>query len=815
MSFTAEEVQKTLADTISSLEIQHSEEKKKYKERITELEKNLKDKEQKLNELSDKFTSTKKKKEEGYKQMIENLNHDKEELQKELENKLNDFKSSLINMSTMENKIEFQKQNIMELELAKKKLLEEIETLKKDKEKLIKDSEQKYTILQNQYFLVQKQLDGFNDKEKEYQNDINKRDKNIEELNKHINELNEKIKKQEDNYNNWLHYINEVKEKEEKLNKEREQLNNEREKCNILNQELIKKKNEEIKKQSEIEKLMKVDEVKKDKTDSEEKQETKIYNSSEEQEKIISDLLCELLLKLNNLQYFISLFDLLDKSLKQYDELKYIINLNSTSHESMNDILYNFYESLYSYFSVQQKSATLNDFLLQKTFRLTDITKEDVEIIKKINSIKFSSNISILDSYRKKRELFFKSIELTFNVLKDKMLGEKQKSTNNNIVSLNQNEFLKITKPPLELEINFDEILKVDYTLVKYQVNNIFGKLRELTIHISDMPIFLIYSLIVNCHNLNNIKLIFLKDESEEKNKKNIEKLNDICPIILNYLKKLNSFSLINLPLISNKLSKFEESLKISKIKKLALSNCFQKKEDVTSIIPFLSQNTLSEIDLSSHNFNIPSSLSNTFLNYNLNKQLVSMNFNNCKLNDDDIKSITNYIVSSTSLLVCDIGKNILSPKSCSTFGYCILKTTSLETLKINECGINGESLLFIFNGKGSKPLKNVNLNGNEFGDIGLVSISAFMKNSPSLESIELEKCGGTDMGFISLVNMIQGNTNSKIKYVNFHKNNVTNASLGILKKFNDIFTSRKVVFALDKMEGQGDSSEIDCAIFT
>lgn len=52
--------------------------------------------------------------------MIENLNHDKEELQKELENKLNDFKSSLINMSTMENKIEFQKQNIMELELAKK-----------------------------------------------------------------------------------------------------------------------------------------------------------------------------------------------------------------------------------------------------------------------------------------------------------------------------------------------------------------------------------------------------------------------------------------------------------------------------------------------------------------------------------------------------------------------------------------------------------------------------------------------------------------------------------------------------------------------
>ena len=172
-------------------------------------------------------------------------------------------------------------------------------------------------------------------------------------------------------------------------------------------------------------------------------------------------------------------------------------------------------------------------------------------------------------------------------------------------------------------------------------------------------------------------------------------------------------------------------------------------------------------------------------------------------------------MVSSSSLLLCDIGKNILSPLSCSTFGYCILKTTSLETLRINECGINGESLLFIFNGKGSKPLKHVNLNGNEFGDIGLVSISAFMKNTPLLESIELEKCGGTDMGFISLASMIQGNTNSKIKYVNFHRNNLTNASLGILKKFNDTFTNRKVVFALDKIENQGNNFDIDCAIFT
>ena len=801
-SLSAEEVEKTLADSIASIQKSFDTERQLYKDKISKLEATIKEKDEQMQDLNEKFMS-KRKKDDVNKKVMEHLNQEKELIQKELEMKITEYKTALIELSTLNNQIEFDKQKIMQLELEKKNLNKKLEESIKAQE----ETEKKCDAIQNQCFLIQKKVDMNNQENLKFQGIIEEKNKKIDELNNHINELNEKIKQYEDNNNNLLNYIKEVKENEDKLNKEREQIKIEREQYNSFKEEINKKKDEEIKK-LELEKLMKKEEEK-------EIKEEKKENSLEEQEKMIIDLLCEFLLKLNNLQYYISLFDLLDKSLKQYDELKFINNLNSSSHESMNDILFNFYESLNSYFSVQQENATLNDFLLQKTFRLHDVSKEEVEIIKKINSIKFNQEANILDIYRKKRELFFKSIELTFNVLKDKILGEKKKINNNSNISINKNEFFKITKPPLELEINFDEILNIDYTLVKYQVYNVFRKLRELTIHISDIPLFLIYSLIVNCHNLNNLKIVFIRDKSEQKYNSNIEKLNEICPIIINYLKQLNTFSLINVSLSSNKLSLFVESLKNSKIKKLTLRNCFQKKEDINLIIPYFSQNILSEIDLSNHNFHIPSILNNTLLNYNLNNKLTSIIFNDCQLNEDDIKSITNYIVSSTSLLVCDIGKNILSPKSCSTFGYCILKTTSLETLRINECGINGESLLFIFNGKGSKPLKHVNINGNEFGDIGLVSISAFMKNSPLLESIELEKCGGTDMGFISLANMIQSNTNSKIKYVNFHKNNVTQASLGILKKFNDVFTSRKVVFALDKMEGQSDKIDVDCAIFT
>ena len=795
---TVEEIQKTLSDSMQSMQKMMEDERKSYKEKIKNLEETLKEKEEEIKDLKNQLISKKRKKED--KKLIENIQQEKELIQKEIDSKITEFKEALIEVSTLKNQLEIKNQEFMQIELEKNQANEKL-----------KESEQKRVVMENQFFVFEKQIKDQNLLIKECNNNLIEKDKIIKQKDIDYNKLKQEFSQKENDYNGLLQYINELKIQEERLKKEREEVKIEIEKYNSLYQELIKEK-EELK-NAEIEKLVKQKE--KEQEEGKEKDKNEDYDKEkenidfEDQGKMIIDLLCEFLLKLNNLQYFISLFDLLDKSLKQYDELTYINNLNSSKHELMNDILYNFFESLKSFFLIQGETTTLNNFLLQKNFRLTEITKEDVEIIQRINSVRISKDINILEVYRKKRELFYKSKEFTFNVLKGKILGEKQKEIKS------QNEFLQITKPPLELDINFDDIINHNYSLVKYQVHNIFSKLRQLTIHISNIPIFLIYSLIVNCHNLNTLKIIFINNESIQQNNINIDNLNDICPILLNYLKKLNTFSLKNLPLSSNKLASLIESLKLSKIKKLEINNCFQKKEDITTIIPYFSQNTLSEIDLSNHKFHIPSALNNSLLNYNINTQLTSIIFNNCQLNEEDIKSITNYVVSSSSLLLCDIGKNILSPLSCSTFGYCILKTTSLETLRINECGINGESLLFIFNGKGSKPLKHVNLNGNEFGDIGLVSISAFMKNTPLLESIELEKCGGTDMGFISLASMIQGNTNSKIKYVNFHRNNLTNASLGILKKFNDTFTNRKVVFALDKIENQGNNFDIDCAIFT
>ena len=790
MSLSVEEIQKSLEESMKSMQEQMENDQKKSREKIAKLEKDLKKKDSEINELKTSLLSKKAEDEIGNK-LIAQLNTQIRKREKEIEEKNEAHQKDSMEISNLNNQLSLMTQSVLQLEMDKKNLSEKLKSF------------------ENQMFILQNKLDSSDKEKRDILKKVEEKDDIIKEKDKNIEELNEKVKKIEENNKSLLLYIKEVKEKEEILKKKQEELENYKEKIKqeiLINQE--KKEKEEKKKMEKVE---------------EKKENIKEYTKSfEGQEKIIIDLLCEFLLKLNNSQYFISVFDLLNKSCKQFEELKFFYKLNSLRHESMNDILVNFFDSINSYFSISKEKATLNDFLQQKSFKYSKIDKDDVEIIKKITAIKLTNNVNILDIYLKKKELFLKSKEFIFNLLKGKILLSQEndiqiENYGKEGVPPEKDIFLNITTPPQELAVDLDKLLKQDYALVKYQVDNVFSKLRELTLKVSRFPLFLLYSLTVNCQNLHTLNIEFIKDEeSIENNKKNIVIMNETCPKLISYLKELECFSLINLPLLSIHLPDLSAALKNSKIKKLSLINCIQSKDDSMQLIPYFSlPNALTEINFSKHpKLNLPSELGTSLLNYNINKNLISLNFSECELKENDIKDIANYVVASNSLLVLDIGKNILSPLSCSTLGYGILKTSSLETLKLNECDINEESLLFLFNGKGSKPLKHINLNGNKFGDIGLVSLCSFMKATPLLESIELEHSGGTDMGLKYIVNTIQENENNKMKYINFRNNNITNISLDLLKKSNDYFTKKKVIFAIDKITSNN-YDDITCVMFT
>ena len=440
MSLSVEEVQKTLEASMKSMQEQMKNDQKVSREKISKLEKEIKIKDKEINELKSSLLSKKAEDEIGNK-LIAQLNSQIRKREKEIEEKTEMHQKDSMEISNLNNQLSLKTQNILQLEMDKKNLNEKLKSF------------------ENQMFILQNKLDSADKEKSNIEKKVEEKEEIIKEKEKNIEELNEKIKKIEENNKSLLLYIKEVKEKEEILKKKQEELENYKEK---IKQEIIV--NQE--KKEEQKKIEKVEEKKENIKDT--------AKSFEGQEKIIIDLLCEFLLKLNNSQYFISVFDLLNKSCKQFEELKFFYKLNSLRHESMNDILVNFFDSINSYFSISKEKATLNDFLQQKSFKYSKIDKDDVEIIKKITAIKLTNNVNILDIYLKKKELFLKSKEFIFNLLKGKILLSQE----NDIQIENYGKtdappekdvFLNITTPPQELEVDLDKLLKQDYALVKYQ----------------------------------------------------------------------------------------------------------------------------------------------------------------------------------------------------------------------------------------------------------------------------------------------------------------------------------------------------------
>ena len=752
-------LQEMFLTQITSLKNQLEEEIQNHKLETDKLEKIIKAKNKEIEKLESKTT---------WEMVEDNSSIIKDQL--EATKKLNETFQAEVQKKTKE--LTNVQKEVTDLKEENTNLNNEIEKLNRE----LKQINTQYETIKNQFDLLQKQNKAMKEREEKIKKETEVKQNEIDELKK-------TVKKLEDNNSDLIKYVKEVQEKEEEKTKKEIQLRLEKEK------ELKEKVNDinKIKKENESKDM-----------------------DQEEKDKFLTDILCEFLLKLNNSQYFISVFDLLDNCLKHYEELKFFKKMESLYGCPLNHTLYNFFGSFSSYISISSENISLSDFLSQKFFKYSEINKNDIELIKRISSIKISKDIKILDLYRKKKELFFKNVNLTFDLLKNKIVNDED---NKKMNLLNDKpEFLQTTKPPKDLTINFNEINIYKFgSLVDYQIYNILPKLDKLKIISSDAQLSILYSLVLNCKNLISLEIVLTSDYFNSSNS-SLDIFNDTLPILFIYLKNLSEFSLENIYLSNKKIPEIISSMKNASIKKLSLINCFKSKEDLSLFSDyFFTPNNIIEINLSNHDFNVPTLLSTSLLNYSKSKNLTSISFSGCNLNKEDIEYITNYLIESPIVTYCNLSNNPLTQIACSTFAYCLQRTKSLETLIMNNCGINGETLLFLFNGKGSQTLKHINISDNNIGDIGLVSIGAFIKNSKQLEILEIKNCGGTDMGFNSIVNTIHLNDKNKIKTIHYEKNEISLVTYEMLKKLNEILKAKDVIFYLDKIEGQ---YNIDCVKF-
>jgi len=798
-----EVLQKSFMESMDSMTKIHEKEKKELEAKIEEIKKEKESFEEMFRENikknSEEINALKKKNKELASQVSGNIgtNEEVEELKrmnKDLSSQIGESIKNKEKCIKLEKELSSKNEEIKKNEEKIKNLeekLKEFDDIKDAKQKMKEMSDQ-INNLKNQIFLDEKQKKDFKEKIENFEKIVKEKDDNL-------NKLTEDIKKFEKQNKELLEYVKKSKEEEKKKKIDEEKMRIEMEKLESLKREEEKRKEEERKRKEEEEKSKS---EKKDKNDMDD----------EKKNKFLTDILCEFLSKLNNSQYFLSVFDLLNKCLKNFDELNYFSNMALKYNYNINDLLFNFFTNLKSYIILTGKDSSIKNLLAQKTFKYSDIDKDDIETLKKIKNVKLGEN-NILEIYKKKRDLFFQKVGLTFDLLKEKILNEENKETpsgdtktQSGVTNNNEHpELLSIKKPPSELNINFDQIDTIKLApFISFQISNIFTKLEHLSIEVSKVNLDIFYSLIFNCLNLKSIKISLNTKEKDAQNESNIEILNSIIQIIFTFLKNIKEFSYTNITLLNKYLPDIVLSIKNSKLQKLTLNGCFTSKEDIAMFNSYFSgENDLTEIDFSNHDFNIPSLLGNSLLNYQISKKLTSINFSNCNLIDEDFEIISKYVSENNLIKYCNLSNNKVSQKSCFKLGTMVEKSTSLEKLLLNNCDLNGETSLLLFNSKGSSGLKYLDISGNTLGDIGLMGICPFVKNCPKLEIFELKEVGGNDMGFNTLINCVK-NTNS-IKEVHFENNKITKVSVDMIKGLNEEFKNKGVKFFANKIEGQNE----------
>ena len=717
-------------------------------------------------ESMDSMTKAFKEEKESLEKKIIELKEKNIKLRKEKENDKEMFKLNIQSNS----------EELARLQNINKDLTMQLENSKL-KEKQLKKYEEDLKITNE----LKSQINKLNLKVKELESDKKELQNKLESKEKEINELNKNMKKYEQKNKELL-------ENMQKFKKEKEKWKIEKEMMEQLKKEEKKRIKEELEKMKEEEKINEI-------------------MSIEKKNKFFVDILCEFLLKLNNSPYFLTVFDLLNNSLKNFEDLDYFAKMSLKYNLHINDIHFIFFSNLRSYILLRKEKCSFKNFLSQKSFKYSEINKDDIETIKMIRTVKLDDNNNLLDLYKKKKDLFFQKVELTFDLLKNKIISsdEEDKKDNKNILS-DIPEILSIIEPPKSLEINFDKInLNKLSSFISFQINNIFTKLEKLTIELSKINLNIFYSIIFHCNNLKSIN-IKLNNKNLENN---IVLLNNIIPILFANNKTLQELNYYNIPLMNKYLPKIVTAIKESKLQKLTLSDCFTSKADLGIFNSyFSSDNYLTEINFSYNKFNIPSLISNSLLNYEISKKLEAINFSYSELSDDDINVIVKYCEDNTLLKVCDISGNSISQKSCFKIGSMIEKNSTLEKLDLTDCKLTGENIIFIFNSKGSKGLKHIILNLNEIGDLGIVGILGFIKNSPKIEILELTNIGGNDMGFTTLFNCVKNCEN--IKKIFFGKNKVSSACLEEVKKSGEELKNKELIIFLDKPEGDKNPENIE-----
>ncbi|XP_073729789.1 uncharacterized protein [Misgurnus anguillicaudatus] len=167
----------------------------------------------------------------------------------------------------------------------------------------------------------------------------------------------------------------------------------------------------------------------------------------------------------------------------------------------------------------------------------------------------------------------------------------------------------------------------------------------------------------------------------------------------------------------------------------------------------------LTELDLSDNKLGDLDGNNLSALLMDSHSRLVKIRLNNCDLTEKNYSALAAVLSSNTILKEIDLSNSCLLDSGVKQLCK-ELKTSKLQILKLNKCGLQEEgcSALASVLGSDSTSLKELDLSNNELQDSGVQQLSAGLQNNSTLKILRLSNCSITEEGYKSLALALESN---------------------------------------------------------
>ena len=710
---------------------------------------------------------------------------------KEKEKTEEDLKTEIIKLRKKLQKLEVKADPFLIVNIQDQEELEDTNKDLSDMVKLLKEEVNKDMI----------EIDGLN--------------KNIEELNKNIEELNQKLKTEIDQKQS----LEKVSVEVNKKNKENEDvIESQKNEIKNLHTQLeeIKKQNEEItkcnkeleeKNNSLLEYIQKINTKSVDlmKKKHQEEEEIKAKANSEpilskKEQEIINEIIGDYLAKIKVSEYSLSLFDIIEQICVNIDKFDEICNNNSNS---VNNIFINTYNDIKFYYFLNNDIKSPQDLYKEFIARYSSTINKNldqsiIDIVTKVKTLTSKDN-TILEKYRTKREKLNTSAAVSFGIITNyiaKKYSKEQFITKDIITLFRRESNNLIIDYPAYFTILEKEHINVfgdnHMFLYSYYAQTVLPKEKKISILFSPMNSevdinTLFYFISLYCYNLTSLSLVYQKHENDNQQSSIYKYVINILPFVLKSL-SINELILEGISIPKESISTLSKALETTKIASLSLDGALSQ-----DVIPYLSNyllnnNGLIKLNLSNNPYNLPTFYLSSLLTLS---KLVFLNLSYCSLSEQDFESISTLLQQNTSIISLDLSNNNISLKGCSLLCFALKKNKTLIKISLNDCNLNDESLLMLFENTG-QSLQSIILNNNKLKNTGLIGLTNFLITNRVLGFLSLQNCDIGDDGVKTFITTIIMSKSPKL-VVHFENNQITDKELfTILSKNKDFFAGRK-----------------------